>query len=140
MFNDLLVGQHILSKDWMIVNNEMERSDKGGGRGLLYGVWTFVWRDCGKPRKLVVSILTENRAGRLQITSEASLIKTNCTILLEVETCLSQRSSFFVVTSVKLIINDAQLKNSNETFVGCFKVKLVLFENLRQSMEGLGLE
>lgn len=84
-----------------------------------------------------MSILAEFRAGLLQNTSEASLITTNCTVSLEAEICVSQSSSFFVVTNVKLIINDGQVKNSNETFVGCFKVKLVLCENLMQSTEGL---
>ena len=84
-----------------------------------------------------MSILAECRAGHLQNTSEASLIKTNYTVSLEAEICLSQRSILFVVTYVKLIINDGQVKNSNERFVGCFKVKLALFENLRQSAEGL---
>jgi hypothetical protein len=127
----------MLSKEWMIVKNEIEWGVKGGICDLLYGVSAFVWRDCGKLLKFLVSNLVEGRAGRLQITSQASLIKTNCTVSLEVETCLSQRSSFFAVTNVKQIINDGQVKNSNETFVGCFKVKLVLFENLNQSAEGL---
>jgi hypothetical protein len=127
----------MLSKGWMIVQNEMEGSVKEGGCSLLYGVSTFVWRGCEKPLKLLDSILAEGRAGRLQNTSQASLIKTNCTVSLEVEICLSQRSSFFAVTNVQPVINDGQVKNSNEIFVGDFKVKLVLFENVRQSTESL---
>ena len=41
-----------------------------------------------------------------------------------------------LILIVKVIVNDGQVKNSNETFVGCFKVRLLLFENLRQSTEG----